>query len=153
MRRLTQRRNCLTMATTISAARSTTAIARSASASTRAGRDGSRGSPTTATHDDGAPEMTISEHDKGTALCPVLQALDEFRIAMAKAYRVCVELSEADEHRAREVQSIDEILEWRPLASFKAEHLVFLETLIAFWRDLEVPCGQPALAPEPDPLQ
>lgn len=92
---------------------------------------------------------------------PVQQALDELSDAMSEAYRVCTErhsqphLSELDEHRAREahLRSIDEILEWRPLASFKAEHLAFLETLIAYWRELEVPCGRPALAPEPDPLQ
>jgi hypothetical protein len=40
------------------------------------------------------------------------------------------------------------------LASFKAEHLEFLETLIAYWRELEVESeGRGRLAPEPDPIQ
>jgi hypothetical protein len=78
---------------------------------------------------------------------------------MAEAYRVHAEkydrpeLSE-DQRRRNALQAIDEILQWRPLTSFKAVHLEFLETLIAYWRELEVASeGRGPLAPEPDPLQ
>jgi hypothetical protein len=42
--------------------------------------------------------------------------------------------------------AINNILEQRPLGTFTAEHLEFLETLIAYWRELEVEAG----APEPE---
>jgi hypothetical protein len=90
---------------------------------------------------------------------PLLRKLFELNDAMRDAYRACVEEGAAgagNEHERRQEasQGIDEILECRPLASFKAEHLEFLELLIAYWRELEVEsAGRPPLAPEPDPVQ
>jgi hypothetical protein len=57
------------------------------------------------------------------------------------------------EHERREnaLQSIDEVLEWRPLASFSARHLELLELLFAYWREAEVE-GE-VRAPSPDPIQ
>jgi hypothetical protein len=43
---------------------------------------------------------------------------------------------------------IDEILEWRPLIQFSAAHLQLLESLFAYWRELEVE-GNPH-SPEPN---
>jgi hypothetical protein len=51
--------------------------------------------------------------------------------------------------RQHALASIQEILEWKPLEAFKAEHLEFLELLVAYWRELEVEAG----ASEPDALQ
>ena len=43
----------------------------------------------------------------------------------------------------------EEILDGRALTEFSAAHLEFLETLYAYWRELEIEVG----APEPQPLQ
>jgi hypothetical protein len=42
------------------------------------------------------------------------------------------------ERRRSALEGIDEILDSRPLSSFSAVHLEFLELLIAYWRELEV---------------
>ena len=56
-----------------------------------------------------------------------------------------------DEQVRRKValQSIDEILEWRPLSAFSADALEFLELLVSYWRELEVTVH----APGPDAVQ
>lgn len=90
------------------------------------------------------------------AMNDTLDALDELNDSMQTAYCQCrtraleaaPERSELERRKAA-LNSIREILQWRPLESFKAEHLEFLETLIAYWRELEVEAG----APEPDGLQ
>jgi hypothetical protein len=52
--------------------------------------------------------------------------------------------------RAEALETIkEEILDGRPLESFKAEHLEYLSLLVAYWRECEVEAG----APEPDELQ
>jgi hypothetical protein len=53
------------------------------------------------------------------------------------------------QQRESALEGVQEILQWRPLETFKAEHLQFLELLIAYWRELEVEAG----APGPDELQ
>ena len=85
-----------------------------------------------------------------------MSELDELNDCMQRTYRVCAERErespsrrEEHERRASALQGIDEILQWRPLSSFKAEHLEFLETLFANWRELEIEAG----APEPDEVQ
>jgi hypothetical protein len=89
----------------------------------------------------------------------LIAALDELNDTMAEAYRVHAEKFDRPvpgEHQRRRnaLRAIDEILQCRPLASFKAVHLEFLEVLIAYWRELEVEGeGRAPLAPEPDPLQ
>jgi hypothetical protein len=75
---------------------------------------------------------------------------------MVAAYRACVEKAKQqsrgprDEHACRLdiLQEIDQHLEYRPLTSFNSYHLAFLETLIAYWRELEVIAG----ARKPDPV-
>jgi len=99
----------------------------------------------------------LDELDERMRTSPLLRALDELSEAMGEAYQICTEhrpIRDTHEGREATLRTIrEEILEGRPLRSFKAEHLAFLETLIAYWRELEVECGRPALAPEPDPLQ
>ena len=57
-----------------------------------------------------------------------------------------------DELRAS-LRSIDEILEWRPLAAFSATHLELLEMLFAYWRETEVAEDAPVRASLPDAIQ
>jgi hypothetical protein len=60
-----------------------------------------------------------------------------------------LELSDTErEGRRSALHSINEILEWRSLATFSATHLDLLELLIAYWREVEVD-GDPR-TPQPD---
>jgi hypothetical protein len=84
----------------------------------------------------------------------ILEALGELNGCMQQTYRELAARERPNacgeqERRERALQAIRESLEWRPLETFKAEHLEFLETLIVYWRELEVEAG----APEPDMLQ
>jgi hypothetical protein len=82
-----------------------------------------------------------------------MQILDDLADAIQTA---CRELARDPRHvrgseltrRESALQAIDEILQWRPLASFSASQLELLETLVAYWRECEVEAG----APEPDRL-
>jgi hypothetical protein len=70
---------------------------------------------------------------------------------MFESYKVLAQhgVKYGTEHQRREsaLDTInEEILERRPLATFKADHLEFLEVLFAYWRELEVEAG----AEEPD---
>ena len=82
-------------------------------------------------------------------------AFDGLRAAIFEMYAALEERGSGPgtEHERREnaLQSIDEILEWRPLASFSARHLELLELLFAYWREAEVE-GE-VRAPSPDPIQ
>src|SRR6516164_8051191 len=82
-------------------------------------------------------------------------AFDGLRAAIFEMYAAMVENDSRDgaEHqrRAHALEGIDEILEWRPLASFSARHLELLELLFAYWREAEVE-GE-VRAPSPDPTQ
>ena len=53
----------------------------------------------------------------------------------------------------KELQSIDEVLEWRPLATFSATHLELLDMLFAYWRETKVAEDAPVRASLPDPIQ
>ena len=83
----------------------------------------------------------------------LIRALDNLNTAMRTAYRLykVSDYPPRDEQGRRQaaLDGIQEILRWRPLNMFKAEHLEFLELVIAYWRELEVAAG----APEPDELQ
>src|SRR4029077_15156794 len=67
-------------------------------------------------------------------------ALDELRAAVFEAYAALAEegakTGTEQQRRESSLQSIDEILEWRPLAAFSATHLELL--LFAYWRETEV---------------
>ena len=82
-------------------------------------------------------------------------AFDGLRAAIFEMYAAMVENDSRDgaEHqrRAHALEGIDEILEWRPLASFSARHLELLELLFAYWREAEIE-GE-VRAPSPDPIQ
>ena len=82
-------------------------------------------------------------------------AFDGLRAAIFEMYAAMVENDSRDgvEHqrRADALEGIDEVLEWRPLASFLARHLELLELLFAYWREAEVE-GE-VRAPSPDPIQ
>jgi hypothetical protein len=82
-------------------------------------------------------------------------AFDELRATIFEMYAALEERGggRGIEHERREkaLQSIDEILEWRPLASFSATHLDLLELLFAYWREAEVE-GE-VRARSPDPIQ
>jgi hypothetical protein len=63
------------------------------------------------------------------------------------------------ERRQDAVQHIKEILDFKPLDQFQAEHLEYLELLLCYWRELEDgghggngPNRKPLVA-GPDPLQ
>jgi len=92
----------------------------------------------------------------------LMYALDELRDAIFATYTALAERDRSritneiesrwvNEHQRRQsaLDFIDEILEWRPLASFSAVQLEVLESMIAYWREAEVEAG----APLPDPLQ
>jgi hypothetical protein len=84
----------------------------------------------------------------------ILETLNELNETMQRTYRELAARERLDargepERRESALRAIQESLEWRPLETFKAEHLEFLETLFAYWRELEVEAG----APEPDTLQ
>jgi len=57
------------------------------------------------------------------------------------------------QRRESSLQSIDEILERRPLAAFSATHLALLEMLFAYWRETEVADDAPVRASVPDAIQ
>ena len=82
-------------------------------------------------------------------------AFDGLRAAIFEMYAALEERGSGPgtEHERREnaLQSIEEILEWRPLASFSATHLDLLGLLFAYWREAEVE-GE-VRAPSPDPIQ
>jgi hypothetical protein len=82
-------------------------------------------------------------------------AFDGLRAAIFEMYAALEERGSGPgtEHERREnaLQSIEEILEWRPLASFSARHLDLLELVFAYWREAEVE-GE-VRAPSPDPIQ
>ena len=85
-------------------------------------------------------------------------ALDELRAAIFEAYAALAgegAKTTGTEHQRREsaLQFIDEILEWRPLATFSATHLELLEMLFAYWREAEVAEDAPVRASLPDPIQ
>lgn len=81
------------------------------------------------------------------------RAFDDLTTCMQATYRVITEQSQMagseQERRQSALAEIQQTLEGKPLASFKAEHLEFLSLLFAYWRELEVEAG----APEPDGLQ
>jgi len=85
----------------------------------------------------------------------VIADLGELRDCIIRTYRELQghKLGEPrrseQERRQSAIEGIQEVLEYRPLESFKAEHLEFLDLLVAYWRELEVEAG----APEPDGLQ
>jgi hypothetical protein len=90
----------------------------------------------------------------GHAMSELMErAFDDLNYCMQATYRVLTEQSQIagseQERRQRALAGIQETLEGKPLATFKAEHLEFLELLFAYWRELEVEAG----APEPDGLQ
>jgi hypothetical protein len=81
---------------------------------------------------------------------------DELSDAIFAAYAVIAKkVEERREHRSEHkrrqaaLQGIDEILSWRPLASFSATHLEMLELLFAYWRELEVEGEVRADLPDP----
>ena len=82
-------------------------------------------------------------------------AFDGLRAAIFEMYAAVVENDSRDdaEHqrRAHALEGIDQVLEWRTLASFSARHLELLELLFAYWREAEVK-GE-VRAPSPDPIQ
>jgi hypothetical protein len=84
-------------------------------------------------------------------------ALDELRAAVFEAYAAIAQkgAKTGTEQQRREsaLRFIDEILEWRPLATFSATHLELLETLFAYWRETEVAEDAPVRASLPDPIQ
>jgi hypothetical protein len=53
------------------------------------------------------------------------------------------------ERRESALNSIEDILDRHPFASFSAVHLELLELMIAYWREAEVEVG----APWPEPVQ
>ena len=55
--------------------------------------------------------------------------------------------------RESALDQIKEHLDFRPLETFKAEHLEVLVMLIAYWRELETEPPFGAGAPKPDSLQ
>jgi len=69
-------------------------------------------------------------------------AFDGLRAAIFEMYAAMVENDSRDgvEHqrRADALEGIDQVLEWRTLASFSARHLELLELLFAYWREAEV---------------
>jgi hypothetical protein len=69
-------------------------------------------------------------------------ALDELRAAVFEAYAALAEegakTGTEQQRRESSLQSIDEVLEWRPLAAFSATSLELLEVLFAYWRETEV---------------
>ena len=83
-----------------------------------------------------------------------LKTLDALRDAIFDA---CRELDDAPaldgrsdiQRRESALKGIDETLEWRPLASFSASQLEFLELLMTYWRECEIEVG----AAHPDPVQ
>jgi hypothetical protein len=84
-------------------------------------------------------------------------ALDELRAAVFEAYAALEEegakTGTEQERRESSLSSIDEILEWRPLAAFSATHLELLEMLFAYWRETEVAEDAPVQASLPDAIQ
>jgi hypothetical protein len=84
-------------------------------------------------------------------------ALDELRAAVFEAYAALAEegakTGTEQQRRESSLQFIDEILEWRPLATFSATHLELLEMLFAYWRETEVAEDAPVRASLPDPIQ
>jgi hypothetical protein len=53
------------------------------------------------------------------------------------------------ERRESALNSIENILDGHPFASFSAVHLELLELMVAYWREAEVKVG----APWPEPVQ
>jgi hypothetical protein len=84
-------------------------------------------------------------------------ALDELRAAVFEAYAALeekgVKTDTEEQRRESALQSIDEILEWRPLAAFSATSLELLEMLFAYWRETEVAEDAPIRASLPDAIQ
>jgi hypothetical protein len=84
-------------------------------------------------------------------------ALDELRAAIFEAYAALAEegakTGTEQQRRESSLQSIDEILEWRPLAAFSATHLELLEMLFAYWRESEVAEDALVRASLPDAIQ
>jgi hypothetical protein len=84
-------------------------------------------------------------------------ALDELRQAVFEAYAAISEQGPktGTEQQRREgaLEGMDEILEWRPLATFSATHLDLLGTLFAYWRETEVAEDAPVRASPPDSIQ
>jgi hypothetical protein len=85
----------------------------------------------------------------------VFEVLGELNRAVIAAAHMYVEREKQNDgrfteqqRRQRALESIDEVLDWRPLSAFKAVQLEFLELLICNWRECEVETG----APEPDSL-
>lgn len=82
------------------------------------------------------------------ATCTALAARDRvhpLEIVTATGSRPMTE----QERRESALDSIDEYLERRPLATFPAVQLELLELMVAYWREAEVEVG----APSPDLLQ
>jgi hypothetical protein len=85
-------------------------------------------------------------------------AMFNLRSAIFEAYAVLTEdgaRESGNEYHQRErlLEHIDEILDWRPLASFPAAHLQLLELMIAYWREVEDAADAPLRASPPDPIQ
>jgi hypothetical protein len=84
-------------------------------------------------------------------------ALDALRATVFEAYAALEEegakTGAEQQRRESSLLSIDEILEWRPLAAFSATHLELLEMLFAYWRETEVAEDAPVRASLPDAIQ
>jgi len=69
-------------------------------------------------------------------------ASDGLRAAIFETYAAMEENDSRDgaedQRRAHALEGIDEVLEWRPLASFSARHLELLELLFAYGREADV---------------
>jgi hypothetical protein len=81
----------------------------------------------------------------------------ELRAAVFEAYAAIAEegAKSGTEQQRREsaLESIDETIERRPLATFSATNLELLNMLFAYWRETEVAEDAPVRASLPDPIQ
>jgi hypothetical protein len=85
----------------------------------------------------------------------LLTQLDEIlgeTVRLAYRMHTAREPSQRSEYERRDIAlgHIDEILCWRPLEAFKAEHLEFLVDLLGYWREL---VGAEGTAEGPDSVQ
>src|SRR5262245_42278897 len=89
---------------------------------------------------------------------PMDQPMNQLHEIIIEYYRVHREHGPHDPRgeqfrRQSALDQINELLDFRPLETFKAEHLEVLVMLIAYWRELETEPPLGANAPGPDPIQ
>ena len=101
---------------------------------------------------------TLAEFDKMLANNPLDQPQAQLRESIMQYYRVYREHRPdfprgEQPRRESALDQIKEHLDFRPLETFKAEHLEVLVMLIAYWRELETEPPFGAGAPKPDSLQ